>query len=176
MEGGFVAQLFFCSLDHAFMVEDEFGHFINEDPFRMVVVAKLFLVLMNIYKSEVGDAKGTFYGVAIRFAEGAELLHVDAFEPRKFFQDAVGGLFETFFRLEEAAHQTPFAFLRFESALDDQEFYVCTVETEDDAVNGDQHAGFACVSIHINLIKYIFIHRYCGRKIRDLPEFYIKAC
>ena len=74
MEGGLVTQLFFCGLDHAFVVEDQFGHFIHQDPLRMVIIAELFLVLMNIYKSEVGDAEGTFYGVAVGLAECAELF------------------------------------------------------------------------------------------------------
>ena len=149
MKGGFVAELFFGDVDHAFVVEDQLGHFVDMHPFRMIVIAELFFVLMDIYKSEVGDAECTFYGVAVGFAEGAELFHVYAFDARELFQDTVSGLFEAFVGLEKAAHEAPFAFFRFEPALNEEEFDIGAIEAKNNAVNGDQHAGFARISIHI---------------------------
>ena len=104
MQCGFIAELSFRRLDHAFVVEDEFGQFPDVDPFGVVFVAELFLVLVDIDEGEVSDAEGAFYGVAERFAEGAELFHVEAFETGKFFQDAVGCLLEAFFLLQKAFH------------------------------------------------------------------------
>ncbi len=89
-------------------------------PFGVVVGAELFFIPMDIDEGKIGDAEGPFYGVAERVCEGLHLFQVYTFEAGEFFENAVGGLLEVFFGLEEASHEAPFTFLGFESSLDEQ--------------------------------------------------------
>ena len=104
---------------------------------------------MDIDQGEIGDADRPFYGVAVGFAKGFHLFQVNAFEAGQFFQDAVGGLVEAFFGLQEAAHQAPVAFFGFEPSLDQQQFDILAIESENDTVDGYERAGFTRVSIHV---------------------------
>ena len=152
MEGGLIAKLFFCDVDHFAVIEDELRQFFYVHPFGVVFVAELFLVLVDVDEGEVGDTEGSFDGVAVGFAEGLHLFHIYAFEAGEFFQDAVGGLFKAFLLLEEAAHEAPFASFRFQAALYEEEFNICPIKSEDDTVYGHQHAGFPGITIHVLIL------------------------
>jgi len=95
------------------MIEDEVGHFFDVEPFGVVFVAQLFFVLVDIDQCEIGDTDRSLHGVAGGVSEGFHLFHIHPFEAGESFQDAVSGLFEAFFLLEESAHEAPFASFRF---------------------------------------------------------------
>ena len=149
VEGGFVAKLSFGDVDHAVVVEDEFGHFFYVEPFGVVVGAELAGVSIDVDEREVRDAEGSFDGVAVGVGEDFHLFQIDAFEAGQFFEDAVGGLVEAFVWLEESAHEAPVTLLGLETALDKEEFDVTAVEAEDDAINGNEHACFTGVFVHV---------------------------
>ncbi len=153
VEGCFVAQLLLSYFYHSFMIEDQLGHFLEMDPFGMVVAGDLLFVLVDVDEGEVGDADGSFYGVALGLAESAELLHVHAFEAGELFENMVGCIVEAFTVLEKAAHQAPFTFFRLEAALNEEELYVGAIESEDDTVYGYQDPGFTSVTSHA---EYVF--------------------
>jgi len=154
MEGGLIAKLFFCDVDHSAVIEDQVRQLLYVHPFGVVFVAELFLVLVDVDEGEVGDAESPFDGVAVGFAEGLHLFHINPFDAGEFFQDAVGGLLEAFLFLEEAAHEAPFASFRFQAALYEQKFNIRPIKSEDDTVYGHQHSGFPRITIHVlNLVR-----------------------
>lgn len=111
VQGSFVAKLAFSLIDHAVMVENEVGHFFEMEPFGVVFGRELAGVLVDVDQCKVGDADGAFDGVAVRFAEGFQLFHIDSFETGQFFEDAVSGVVEAFIGLEKTAHEGPVAAL-----------------------------------------------------------------
>ena len=149
MQGGFVAELAFGDIDHAVMVEDQLGHLLEKKPFGMILCGELAGVLIDVDESEVGDANGAFDRIAVRFAKGFQLFHINAFETGQLFEDPVRGLVGAFIGLEEAAHQAPVPFAGLKSALDEQQLDIGPVESEDDTVDGYEQTGLTGVFIHV---------------------------
>lgn len=149
VQGGLIAELAFGDVDHASMIKDEVGHFFQVEPFGVVIGGQLAGVLVDVDQGEVGDADGTFDWVAVGFTEGFHLFQVHAFEAGQFFEDAVCGLVEAFIGLQEASHEGPVPSHGLKSALDQQEFDIASVKSEDNAVDCYERTGFAWVFIHV---------------------------
>ncbi len=131
------------------MIEDEVGHFFEQEPFGVVFGGELSCVPVDVDESEVSDANGAFDRIAVGVAEGFHLFQVHVFEAGQFFENAVGGLVEALLGLQEAAHQGPVSFFGLKSTLDEQEFNIGSVESEDDAVDGYEQTGFTGVFCHV---------------------------
>jgi hypothetical protein len=149
VKGGFIAKLAFGIIDHAEMIEDEVGHFFEQEPFGVVFGSELSRVAVDIDKGEVGHADGAFDGIAVRVTEGFHLFQINVFEAGQFFEDTVGGLVEALLGLQEATHQGPVSFFGLKSTLDEQELNIGSVKSEDDAVDGYEQTGFTGVFCHV---------------------------
>jgi len=138
VEGGLIAELSFGDIDHGVVIEDEVGHFFNMEPFGVVFRGELAGVLVDVDEGEVGYADRAFDGIAAGFAKCFQLFQIDAFKAGEFLKDPVCCLVEAFCGLEEAAHQAPIPLAGLKCALNEQEFNIGPVESEDDAVDGDE--------------------------------------
>ncbi|MNV54546.1 hypothetical protein D3C71_1467430 [compost metagenome] len=66
VQGCFITNSFFCFFDHDVMIKDEGRCFINQKPFRMVTVADLCFVFIDVYQSEISNRYRTFYRISFR--------------------------------------------------------------------------------------------------------------
>ena len=98
-------------------------------------------VLDEVDEGVVGDSDDVFPWVAVGGADGGELFEEDVFEAGFFFEFTSGAGVDVFADLDEAAGESPFVFEGGEGALDEEDFEVVLVETEDDAVGGEGGSG-----------------------------------
>ena len=97
------------------------------------------LRLLERHQGIVGYGDDPSARVALGTAEGVELVHTDARQPRFFLQFAQGTLLGRFIHVEESAGKGPMAFEGVVGAFDEQQFQAFGIEAENHAVRC--HAG-----------------------------------
>ena len=115
------------------VVESQSRHFIQGEPLRFgSIVAPLHLRFPCQGVESDGDDAGAW--VAVDVGERPDLLDIAQVEPCFLFQLTQGALLCRLVHVEESSREGPSAFEGLNPALDEQDFQVVAVETEDDTV------------------------------------------
>lgn len=105
-------------------------------------------VFDEVDEGEVGDGENVLAWVAVGGADGGELFEVNVFESGLFFEFAAGAGVDVFADADEATGEGPFVFEGGEGALDEEDFEVVLIESEDDAVGGKGRSGVVVGEAH----------------------------
>src|SRR5436190_20582486 len=114
----------------------------------MEVFTELLFVLMNINKTVVRHRNCPFNWIPTGVAKSLQLLHVNAAQARKLFENAGCGHFKALLFFDESAHETPLASFGLKATVNKQQLQFTSIKSKDDTVDCHQMMNLLAIPGH----------------------------
>ena len=119
------------------MVRVELGQFGEVYPLQTMLFEQVLVVVFHIDECAIGHRDDSFAWVAVDFAEGSHLPHVELFQSCQIEQHAVGSFVEAFVGTDKSSVERPFAAPWVHLPAADEQLELVLVESKHDAIDRD---------------------------------------